>query len=105
MSVTISPQHKASQTFYKMMHDREITVTHEMSMSASSHWVAVNIDRGRDQHTFTRLSLLKGEDSFGKVQYVVWHFKSNDSNRAGVGVMEYEQPDEIWDSALVRAHF
>jgi hypothetical protein len=104
MSVAISPQNKASHRFYEMMHDREITVTHAM-ICASSHWVAVHVDGGPDHYAFTRLSLLKGEDCFGKAQYVVWHFKSNDSNRAGVGVMEYEQPDEIWDPALVSASF
>jgi hypothetical protein len=105
MSVAISPQHKASHAFYEMMHEREITVTHVMSMGASSHQVAVHVDRGPDHHTFTRLSLLKGEDCFGKAKYVIWYFKSNDSNRAGVGVMEYKKPDEIWDPALVRTRF
>jgi hypothetical protein len=73
--------------------------------SAKCHWLVVNIDRRSDQHAFTRLLLLKEEESFGKVQYVVWHFKSHDSNRAGVGVMEYEQPDKLWDPTLVSDRF
>jgi hypothetical protein len=99
MSVAISPQHKASHSFYQM--NREITVTHAM-ICASSHRVAVHVDQGPDHYAFTRLSLLKGEDCSGKAEYAVWHFKSNDSNRA---VMEYNQPDEIWDPALVSASF
>jgi hypothetical protein len=96
------------ELFYKMAQVQDITVTHAISTGASRaacHWLAINIDCGSDQHAFARLSLLKEEETVGKVQYVVWHFKRHDSNGASVGVMECELPNEIWDPALASNRF
>jgi hypothetical protein len=99
MSVPVS---SGSEIFYKMVQDREITVTHRLSMySKHSYWVAVNIDHGPDQHAFSRISLHKAGELHGKVHFIMWHFKDHDDKGAGVGVKECEPPDEIWDPASV----
>ena len=96
------PVRDGSEFFYKMVQDREITVTHRLSMySKHSYWVAVNIDHGPEQHAFSQISLHKEEELEGKVHFIMWHFEDHDDKGAGVGVKEWEQPDEIWDPASV----
>jgi hypothetical protein len=96
-------QLEASEVFYLMAQERDITATYTVSMdSAESRWFAFTVDAARHQHTFVHLSLLKEDKPSGKIPYTVWHFKGAHSDRRiGLSLVEYKPSDKDFDGVTV----
>jgi hypothetical protein len=95
-------QSTESEVFYILDKQRDVSLDYKFLIdSSASRWFVLVVDAATDQQAFVHLLLTKGEMSSGKIQYALWHFKSDASKRIGASLVEYNPPDKDFNPARV----